>query len=294
MAKQIDPVRKFAAQLQGSRSTMAVVTRTWTAGVDAGGTWLRIRATDDRGRRRSLRETAPAAGLLPAALAALCRSWKLRRGNVAHLVVASRGVWTPAERSAAAVRLRGLARRVTVISDAEAAYLGALGNHPGLLILAGTGSIILARDASGGWRRRGGLGPFFHDHGAAFNIGRRWLMCGAEARARRYATSPDAVTRIAGLAPRVLRFAQRGHPEARRITRSESSAIALDLVRLAKELGCPPPLRVSWAGRVMRNRYFREQVWRRARREGLRFIVKPPRMSALEAAARLAAPRRAR
>jgi N-acetylglucosamine kinase-like BadF-type ATPase len=285
---------QIRAQVQSRRGKMAVVTRTWTVGVDAGGTWLRMRATDDRGRRRSIRDAAPAPGELPAALAALCRRFKLRRGNVAHLVVASRGVWTQAERSAAVRRLGGLARRVTVISDAEAAYLGALGDHPGLLILAGTGSIILARDAGGRWRRRGGLGPFFSDHGAAFNIGRRWLMCGAEARARRYATSPDAVTRIAGLAPRVLRFAQRGHREARRITRSESSAVALDLVRLARELRCLPPLRVSWAGRVMGNRYFREQVWRRARREGLRFIVRPPRLSALEAAARLAAPPRSR
>src|SRR2546425_2038983 len=41
--------------------------------------------------------------------------------------------------------LRGLAVRVEVIADAQAALLGAIGDGPGALVLAGTGSIVVAR-----------------------------------------------------------------------------------------------------------------------------------------------------
>src|SRR4029077_397910 len=82
-------------------------------------------------------------------------------GRVAidSLVVAARGVWTPRERSVVRRRLRRLARRVEVISDVEAALLGALDGRPGLLVLAGTGSLVLGRDGEGGGARAGGLGP---------------------------------------------------------------------------------------------------------------------------------------
>jgi len=134
---------------------MAVMTRDWTVGIDAGGTWLRVLAVDGSGRRRVMRR--PASHDLPAALRAIWRRWRLGRARVSHLVVATRGVWTASERRAAVARLRGLARRVTVLSDAEAAHLGALGGGPGLLVLAGTGAIVLGRGARGGWVRAGGL-----------------------------------------------------------------------------------------------------------------------------------------
>ena len=65
-------------------------------------------------------------------------------------------MWTPRERGAVRRRLRGLARRVEVISDVEAALLGALDGRPGLLVLAGTGSIVLGRDGEGASRAPAG------------------------------------------------------------------------------------------------------------------------------------------
>src|SRR5207253_3127845 len=75
------------------------------------------------------------------------RSWRGR--DVAALVVASRALWTPRERRALALTLRGLAWRVEVISDAQAALLGAIGEGPGVLVLAGTGSTVVAHDGRG-------------------------------------------------------------------------------------------------------------------------------------------------
>src|ERR1700693_4493679 len=102
---------------------MAIMTRNWTVGVDAGGTWLRVLAADGRGRRLIIRR--PASLDLRAALGAGWRRWRLGGAGVAHVVVAARGIWTPSERRGAVASLRGLARRVTVLSDAEAAHLGA-------------------------------------------------------------------------------------------------------------------------------------------------------------------------
>ncbi|HWP73403.1 MAG TPA: hypothetical protein VNU03_02790, partial [Methylomirabilota bacterium] len=86
---------------------------------------------------------------LPAVLDRLWRRWRLSRRDVVALGVASRGIWTTGERRALARRLRRFARRVVVISDVEAAYLGALGGTAGVLLLAGTGSIALGRDRRG-------------------------------------------------------------------------------------------------------------------------------------------------
>jgi len=268
---------------------MTVMARTWTVGVDAGGTWVRALATDDHGRRRRARVRTSASDEIGITLTRIWRRWRMRGGDVARLVVATRGVWTPAERRVAARRLRGLARRIMVISDAEAAYLGALGPTPGVLVLSGTGSIVLGRDARGRWRRGGGLGPLFHDAGSAFSLGLTWLGHGDETRARRFAKAPDAVARIAALGPRVLHLARRGNATARLIASAEAAALAWTLARVAGALRLEGRVPVSWAGSLMSNDYFRGQVWRWARRQGLNIVSRAPRESPLQAAARLAA-----
>src|ERR1700730_15578824 len=187
--------------------------RTWTVGVDAGGTWLRVMATDDNGRRWTTKQRA--SGDLSAALRSLLRRRRIRPANVAHLVLAARGVWTAAERRAAVRRLHGLARRISVLSDVEAAYRGAIGDRAGLLGLAGTGSIVLARSTSGRWIRAGGLGPLFGDGGSAFALGRDWLPTTHPSRARHLVHAPNPVARIAALAPRVLKLAAHGRGPAR-------------------------------------------------------------------------------
>jgi len=265
---------------------MAAMTRNWTVAVDAGGTWLRVLAENSRGGRRILRR--PASDDLPAALRAVWRRWRLGRAEVARLVVATRGVWTAQERRAAAARLRGLARRVTVISDAEAAHPGALAGRPGLLVLAGTGSIVLGRGAAGRWGRAGGLGSLFGDGGSAFALGRDWLAAAHPARARRLARAPGAVARIAVLAPRVLRLARRGHGPARLAVIRGAHALAVFMSAVAKEARLSPPVRVGWAGSLLDDPAYRARVWRMARGLGLRIAPVARRESALEAAARLA------
>jgi N-acetylglucosamine kinase-like BadF-type ATPase len=244
--------------------------------VDLGGTWVRVTAAG--GRRRAFKGRTPGPAGLPALLDRLWRRWRLARRDVSALGVASRGIWTGAERRAFARRLRRFAARVVVISDVEGAYLAALGDRPGVLLLAGTGSIALARDARGRFTRAGGLGPLLGDDGSGFALGRAWLRAGAvtPARARRLATAPDAVARIAALAPSVLRRAHAGQPEARRATREAQRALADLAARAARPLGPRQPLVVSWAGGLLADPRFRAGVWRELRRRGLRVAPTSP------------------
>jgi len=251
-----------------------------------------VLARDPAGRTRRLRGPAVPLPALPARLRGALRAWGIRPDQVGALVVASRGVWTPAERRAATARLRGLARRVRVVSDVEAARDGAFGERPGILLLAGTGSIALGRDGRGRLGRAGGLGPLLGDEGSAFWIGRAWLPiarrdAGALAL-RRLALAPDAVARVAALAPAALRAARRRHPRAQAIVAGAQTALAGLVADLALRLRLRPPILVSWAGGLLDDARFRAGVWRAARRAGLRLAPTPPRGSALDAALRTA------
>jgi glucosamine kinase len=264
----------------------------WRIGVDLGGTWVRVVARDARGRRRAVRHPSPGLAGLRGFLLDLRRRWGLERDGVESLVVASRGVWTDLERRRHRRRLRGLARHVTVMSDAEAAHLGALGGGGGILLLAGTGSMALGRDARGRWARAGGWGPLLGDEGSAFWIGREWLratMDGAGfAQARRILASSDPVARIAGLAPGVLRRAREGSRPARLIVAQCQEGLADLLVRTARQLRLGSSVPVSWSGALLADPRFRAGVWRAARRAGLDVRPAYPRASAVAAAGQIA------
>jgi N-acetylglucosamine kinase-like BadF-type ATPase len=62
---------------------------------------------------------------------------------------------------------------VEIMTDLDIAFEAAFGAGPGIILVAGTGSAALGRDASGRKVRMGGLGPWFSDEGSAFDIGRR-------------------------------------------------------------------------------------------------------------------------
>lgn len=228
--------------------------------------------------------------------ALLRRVWTRRgwtRRGVGALAVASRGIWMEAERRALARRLGRLARRVTVLSDAQAAFLGALGPGPGLLILAGTGSIVIGRDARGRWSRAGGLGPLLGDEGSAFWLGREWLRATTRGEdflpARRLVRSADPVARIAALAPAVVRRARRGDRRARAIVLAAHRHLADQALEVARSLRLAAPVPVSWAGSVLSDRWFRAGLRRALTRAGLRARWRAPAVAPVEAAARLAA-----
>ena len=143
---------------------------------------------------------------------------------------------------------RGLAARVRVGTDVDAAFRDAFGpEDPGVLLVAGTGSIALGRSSRGGRIRVGGWGPLLGDEGSAYRIGLEGLRAVLRARdgrgpetelaalltdvaeagadPREIVSFADRAGKsgIGALAPTVLRAAEAGDDEARRI-RDEATA----------------------------------------------------------------------
>lgn len=61
---------------------------------------------------------------------------------------------------------------IVVAGDQEAALLGGVGRRAGILLIAGTGSICMARDEKGRKFRCGGYGHIIDDAGSAYAVGR--------------------------------------------------------------------------------------------------------------------------
>ena len=66
-------------------------------------------------------------------------------------------------------------RRLEVTDDARIALLGASGGGPGIIVIAGTGSIALGCNAEGRIVRAGGWGYIFGDEGSGFDLVRQAL-----------------------------------------------------------------------------------------------------------------------
>ena len=114
-----------------------------------------------------------------AQLADLARPLLLRSGatRADAFVVGAAGAGRETERAELQVALerQRLAWRAIVTSDAELARTAAFGGGPGVLLIAGTGSIAFARDMQGVTHRVGGLGWRMGDQGSAHWLGLRAL-----------------------------------------------------------------------------------------------------------------------
>jgi len=69
-----------------------------------------------------------------------------------------------------------------VATDYEVALESAAGSGPGVVLIAGTGSVAFGRNAAGETARAGGYGPWIGDEGSAFDIGRRAVSAVARTR----------------------------------------------------------------------------------------------------------------
>ncbi|MFN8574557.1 MAG: BadF/BadG/BcrA/BcrD ATPase family protein [Gemmatimonadaceae bacterium] len=156
-------------------------------GVDGGGTHTRVSIADETGATLASaegpgsavrpgdveRSAEVIAGVIREAQATLTS--ELPRVRLACVGVA--GVGRDEERSAlhAALLAREIAGDVLVVTDAEVALEDAFGEGPGVLLIAGTGSICFGRGPAGALARCGGWGPVIGDEGSGAWLGRRVL-----------------------------------------------------------------------------------------------------------------------
>ena len=151
-------------------------------GVDGGGTRARVVVLDERGRELHRGEglgavvtaaepQVAAAAVREAVERALADSAGAPAGSVLWAGLSGAGL--PEARAAAEGALIDLriADRVVVGTDAEAAFHDAFGAGPGILLIAGTGSVALARAPDGSAVRAGGWGSYLGDEGSGFRIG---------------------------------------------------------------------------------------------------------------------------
>ena len=156
-------------------------------GIDGGGSKTRAVVADEQGKQIVSVE-GPGSAVRPGEAehsADVIRDVvkdALAAADMTHVVpkvvcVGVAGVGREGERQALwqALQAREIGEDVIVHADATVALDDAFGDGPGILLIAGTGSVAFGRSPAGQFARCGGWGPVFGDEGSGAWIGRRAL-----------------------------------------------------------------------------------------------------------------------
>lgn len=142
-------------------------------------------------------------------------------------------------------------KNIIVTSDARIALEGAFSGRPGIILIAGTGSIIFGKDRGGMLYRVGGFGRYIGDEGGGYSIGRLGLQAVAKSMDGRGPetklldilktqfgiNSPeDLINKVyqenldfAAVAPLVIQCAEEGDEACREILRKEAEELVLHI-----------------------------------------------------------------
>jgi len=238
-------------------------------GVDAGGTKTAVivardgeivsRAAGPGAKMRSGRGIACATTIAEAVRRALAQAG-VSRGDIMIAGAAGAGREEEREELRQAFRPEMLAERVVVTGDTEMALAAAFGDHPGIVVTAGTGSMGVARDPYGRMHRAGGYGWQMGDEGSGYAVGRAALGAvgrAADDRSPRTELTPlllkmtrsdtfDALIRwaaaagppeVASLAPAVFEAAHQGDTVAAGIMDYAARELAALVFKLLPHFG---------------------------------------------------------
>jgi glucosamine kinase len=200
------------------------------------------------------------------------------------------------------------ARHHLLTSDAAIALAAAAGDSPGIIVIAGTGSIAFARDDRGRVLRAGGWGIPFDDLGSGYDLGRRAVTAALQAfdgrgprtrlmeRICRVLDLPDITEvvpknleqqEIAALFPQVMEAAQHGDLVACHLCDNAARDLASLAVALLKRAGwARRSVPVVCTGGVFRSssfvrRAFARQLCRFAPKARVELLDRPPVEGAL-------------
>jgi N-acetylglucosamine kinase len=161
----------------------------WVLGFDGGGTKTDCVLMDESGavaaRSRSGASNPTSFGAevslasLSGAASDALRTAGRSEKDVAYLVAGISGAGEPSMRSALQLGLQpGFPNATILITSDLVLSLGATGEIPSVVVIAGTGSAVLGRTAPFELARAGGFGPVIGDPGSAYDIGRKAVaMC---------------------------------------------------------------------------------------------------------------------
>jgi len=161
-----------------------------------------------------------------------------------------------------------------VLHDTEVAHAGAFGGGPGILVIAGTGSVAFGTNDEGLRARAGGWGYLFGDEGSAFWIAREAIARAmrdedfgsppglgplatthfgvASLRALQHGVAHGEITRamLASFAPAVLAAARDGDRDAGEIRRETAGMLARLAHVVHRRLGSSRKLAIAPGGGV--------------------------------------------
>jgi glucosamine kinase len=163
-------------------------------GFDGGGTKTECIAADSSGKPLGRGAAGPSNALRVTYESAITEL-KLAGAGAVHATNADHGVVRGVCAGLAGAGSAGVSARIAqslakiwpqanirVITDADAALVAAAGTGPAVVVIAGTGSIAIGRNAKGEVARAGGYGPWIGDPGSAYDMGRRAVEAAARAR----------------------------------------------------------------------------------------------------------------
>jgi glucosamine kinase len=262
-------------------------------GVDAGGSKTAAVVATSAGVVLARAEAGPGAlrpGLISVAAAAIYSAARdaMQRARVSEpaavVVIGAAGAAHPAEADALAAALEGsgIAARLTITTDAEIALEAAFARQPGIVLLAGTGSVAWARFPDGTTARAGGLGPVLGDSGSGHDLGREALRAAGvdiemdlhldlTQRLARHLAIPvgdlprwsvaATVAEIAALAPVVLDTANIGDGVARSLAQAAARHLGTLVASLARRFPAGDTIRAAYGGGLLSARKdYRELV----------------------------------
>jgi N-acetylglucosamine kinase-like BadF-type ATPase len=247
--------------------------RRLVVGVDGGGTATRAAILDDQrliaeghaGPSNPLRVgIANAASAVREAIDKACCEASIHRNDLLVAVVGLAGVRRKDIRDRMREKLGDCLKEIPtieILTDGEIALYGATGGAPGLVVIAGTGSICCGRNSMGKHFCAGGWGPIAGDEGGASWIARKALQAVAQAsdeRGPKTALTPAALEyfkvitaddlstaiyapnvtndRLAGFGRQVVRVAQAGDTTAREILREAGQQLGLVAAAVIRKL----------------------------------------------------------
>jgi N-acetylglucosamine kinase-like BadF-type ATPase len=266
--------------------------------IDGGGSRTRCLAIDREGHVLGQAETGPSnhllisgdvvQGSLASAIEQVLSQCELSVDSVACVSAGLAGVdfdGDGAPEMETLLRDLGFANAV-VNGDMVIAHAGALQLEPGVVALAGTGSVILGIGFNGERVKIGGWGPVYGDEGSAYRIGQMALRAAARAYDGRGAATSltralpgalglrdfrETVTRVyvQGMEPREIaalarvayEVAETGDEVARDLFTSAADDLVDGVVAAVRQLELPlPELLVSYQGSVLEScRLLRER-----------------------------------
>jgi N-acetylglucosamine kinase-like BadF-type ATPase len=263
-------------------------------GIDGGGTKTSCVVADEH----AVLGTATSAGsnvtrlgesrvreALHAAVRNACAAAKIDPASVVSACVGLSGAGRPEVRDAVTRMLREMiGGRIKIVTDLETTLQAAFGDGPGVITIAGTGSIAYGRDARGQTARAGGWGLAISDEGSGQWIGRAavsavlgakdagqeppllatilglWNLTTLDQLVRHANASPPPD--FSSLVPSVLAAAQAGDPLADNLLQRagiELAALARNVIR--RLFAGADSVRVAMAGGVFRESELVRQVF---------------------------------